>query len=319
MSEKSLAVSRRDFWKVASIGATVVALELTGCGPAIRALTPPLVIQPTQPPLPNSPSTLLPPSSPPSSGEIQTVTPQPDVWKVSRAQRVELMAQPEFFTEKLGENKKKIITLQFDDNEYADMSGVLFKNNNCGEATLATIWKLFDYLNTGIIPDITIATIHKILAGATFLDIKNHITKYIESDGQMNFGGFAEALKLMIPEHIFAVEPLTPQYGNAYSRIVPQSHLQKTLNRAQTICEEGGIAVIRCIKYGGTHIILATDVKNDGTATIVDSYSGKAQRVVLKDYFELALDTDPTDPNTINFGLQPGFLDMIGITPVLDS
>jgi hypothetical protein len=299
MSEE---ISRRDFIKLACMA--TVSTALTACPPGLaKAIG--LAAVPGAYPVALTPPTPSTESSNPSA--------TPDVWKLSLSQQVELLREPDFFTELQGENTKKIITLQFDDSEYIGMNRKAFHNNSCGQSTLATIEKMCGYLNTGIVPDTTIADIDTTLDGLTFTDIKGYTTKYIVWDDEMCFVGFPDVLELLIPQFISKTEFLSPNYGARYTRIVPQADWPDVLSKAQTVCEDGGFVIIFCLKYGAGHILLATDVKNDGTAVVVDSFTGTAQRVLLKNYFDSRV-----DPNAKLLGEQPGLLNMIGVTSKLN-
>ena len=294
-------LSRRDFLKLGSFLAG--SLALAACTPeAFRVVA-------TQTPLLGSI---------PTERELPTATQSPpeepsNVWELSLAQRVELIASPKFFTELQGKNTEKIITPQFDSKQYTRMNRKAFPNNHCGQATLTTIAKMCEFLNTGNVPDITVADIDGVLDAATFTDVKGWNAKYINWDDEMYFIGLPDALKLLIPELISKTEFLTPNYGARDTRIVPQTLWPDVLLRAQTICEAGGFTVIGGLKYGSGHIVLGTDINTNGTAMVIDSFEGTAERVLLDDYFDFAV-----DPEAQFLGKQPGLLNMIGVTPKLD-
>lgn len=283
--DKSPVLSRRDFLKVSGAYLATIA------------------------PIPPVLRNLLRPEPKPS------LPPTPDVWELSLAQRVELMGRPDFFTELQGENTKIILTNQFDDNEYIGMDRKVFRNNTCAQAVLTTLAKMGEYLNTGKVLNTTIADTYTALSEATFTDVKGYSAKYIAWNDAMYFVGIPGALELFVPQLVSKTEFLTPNYGARYSRIVPHSRWQDIFSKAQTVCEAGGAIIIGCLKYGAGHILLATNVKKDGTAIIVDSRLdtdgelGTAHKVLLEDYFEKAV-----DPEAKFLGEQPGLLHMIGVT-----
>ena len=206
-----------------------------------------------------------------------------------------LLADPSFFTELQVNNTKKIITNQFDFNEYDDLSdNKISHSDTCGLATLATIKKMCGFLYTGIVPNTTIAEIYKKLDGKTFIDVRGRESSY--GNGRMIFVGLPDALKLIAPQYIKNTNFLTPNYGSKYSTFVPQGLWLEALKEGEKICEKGGFTLIHCVKHDDGHTILATDIK-DGTAIVVDSFEAKAQRVYLGEYFE-----------------SPGAISMIGVT-----
>jgi len=235
--------------------------------------------------------------------------------KLSPAERAELLAKPEFFTEILGTNTKKIMTSQFDDSEYLKINRRVFPNNNCGQSVLATTVKMCEYFKTGYVPDYTISDVDMTLDEFFFTDIKGHTEKIITPNDQMYFVGFSDALNLLLPQKILKTEFLTPNNGSRYTRIVFPKDLSKALTMAQTTCEEGGFVIIHGLKYQSGHIILATNVKGDGTATIVDSRTaidsqpGTVHIANIRDYFESRV-----DPDAEFLGKQPGILNMLSVT-----
>ena len=239
-------------------------------------------------------------------------SPTVEGWKIPTIkERKSLLAIPEFFTKLQGKNTNRIITKQFDDTEYARLSErKVFRNNTCTQSTLTTIAKMCEYFNTGKVPSITIADVYVALDGKNFTDVTGHEAEYIVWNDAMYFVGIPDALKLFVPQFISKTEFLIPNYGTRHTRIVPQTHWQDALSKAQAVCEDGGFVIIHCLKYGTGHTLLATDVKMDGIATIVDSYSETVQReVLLKNYFEWWV-----DPEAEYLGKQPGLLNVIGVT-----
>lgn len=238
----------------------------------------------------------------------------PEVCGFSLAQRLELMSNPEFFTELQGENTKKIFTNQLDHSEYIKVDGKVPFKNCCGQATLATSLKMLEFFNTCKVPDITIADVILKLKGETFKDKNGYEAPYIvDWNKTMYWVGIPGALETLAPHLISKTEFLTPNYGARYTKILPQSKWPETLSKAQAVCEDGGFVIIGCLKYRSGHFLLGTDVKEDGTAIIIDSFSSRARRVLLRDYFEHYVDS--WDPS---LGRQPVLLHMFGITPKLN-
>ena len=201
----------------------------------------------------------------------------PDQWRLSLEQRLEFMSNPGFFTELQGGNTEKIITLQ------SEYEGV-FRNNNCGQATLATIAKMCAYLNTGIVPEtFDIAHVNKILLANRFTDIKGVRRKYFNEKYRMYWPGLAQAAELVIPQFIAKTEHLTPNRKIGDESCLSSDNWPKVMLKTQNLCERGGFAIIGCMRNQG-HILLATDVEEDSTGIVVDSLSGKAQRVHLGEY-----------------------------------
>lgn len=310
-NEQKVIVSRRGFLRTGGIAglATIVA----GCSFFNKNTSekPLNLIEGTEIPL--NPTLTQTPTT-----EIElkpSLTPTPE-WKLSISERVNLMTKPEFFLEPQGENTRKIITHQFDENEYVGINRKYFDNNTCGEAILTTIVKMCDYFSTGKISDITIADIITELDEKKFTDIKGYEAEFITWDDQMYAVGFADALKLIIPKYVSNTEFLTPNYGARYTRIVPLSRWPEALMKAQTVCENGGFVIIHGLKYGAGHIVLATNInEKDGTAIIIDSRSeknfesGTVRKVILNKYFGSAV-----DPQATYLDKQPGLLNMLGVT-----
>lgn len=303
---------RRNFLKLMAI--TAGSAALAACAPRLsRAIADATVTPNPDLTIATLDGTKHPIRSTPYNRSTLAVPAAPDEWQMSLSQQVELMAKENFFTERLNNNSETIITPQFSDRQYGRMTRKVFQNNTCGPATIATIAKMYQYLKTGKVPDIRIVDVYNVLDGQTFKDIRGWEDKYIVSDDQMNYDGFPDALNLVIPGSTLITEFLTPDYGARYSPLFPQSHWPDALSKAQKICQKGGSVVLRGFKkddFPVRHILLATGVKNDGTATFVDSYDGAAKRGVLKNYFESLV-----DPDAKSLGEQPGLLDMIGITP----
>jgi len=267
-----------------------------------------------------TPSPSLTQSLPTKTELKSSSTPTPDVWKLSLAQQVEFMSKSESFRELQGENTNKIIKFQFDNSEYVGMDKEVFRRNTCSQATLATATDLCGFLETGNVFGTKIADIYRDLNGKEFTDVKGFTAKYITWNDSMYFVAMPEALKLLMPQYISKVEFLTPNYGARYGRIVPQMDWPNILSKAQIVCKNGGFCILGGIKYGYGHTVLATDVKEDGTAIIVDSRSykdlqqGTAQRVFLKKYFERWVDSEAE-----YLGKQLGLLHVFGITRKLNT
>ncbi|MCD4811663.1 hypothetical protein K8R14_03605 [bacterium] len=304
-SEEGL--SRGEFLKV--LGVTATAALVGGCVADMdlpSTSTTPSPFPPTETPPPVTPT--------PTPTETLAPSETPDVWELSLSQRIELMKDLEFYSDLHDGNTRKILTFQLDKEEYlGHPTRILDHDNCCGEATLATIIKMCEYLNTSKVPDITIADIHIALEGKTFTDIRGYTAKYIVWNDAMYFVGLPDALKTLAPELISKTEFLTPDYGARYPRIVPQSEWPDMLSRAQALCEDGGFVIIGGMKYRAGHIMLGTDIKEDGTAIIVEPRCRIAQRVLLKDYFE-----EWVDYRAASLGRQPALLHMFGITPKLN-
>ncbi|MCD4756176.1 hypothetical protein K8R20_00980 [bacterium] len=318
---ESGGLSRRDAINVGILAASAIAAGCVRKSLVGEGLPPtstiPSTLTPTETPVTPTETPVTPTETPdaPTPTPTETVTPSetPDVWELSLSERIELMGDLEFFTKLWGENTRKILTFQLDPEEYLRHPRTLDSDNCCGLATIATAIKMCEYLNTSKVPDITIADIHIALEGKTFTDIRGYTAKYVAWNDAMYFVGLPDALKTLAPQLISKTEFLAPNYGARYTRIVPQSEWPDIFSRAQAVCEDGGFVIIGGMKYRAGHIMLGTDIKEDGTATIVEPRCRIAQRVLLKDYFEKWV-----DPRAASLGRQPGLLHMMGITPKLN-
>lgn len=248
----------------------------------------------------------------PSSTSTQTATPEtptPEVWNLSLSQRIDIMKNSNLFTDLQANNTKKIITLQFDENEYTRLKRENnYHNNTCGVATLATIKKMFTFLNTGKVPDTTIADIDILLDGKFFTNKFDQQIEYINSNELMPVDGFPSAINLLMPELISKVEYFTPApfWSSEAKQLllapIPLEDWNFYLSKAQDVCKNGGCAMIVGLKHNWGHVLVATDVKEDYTAMIADSYDGTVKKVSLNNYFEY-------------FDKKPGLFAIIGITP----
>ena len=79
-------------------------------------------------------------------------------WKVpDNEERQISLANPDFFTKPRGPSGNKIITAQFDENQYKrlkpqylpHLKSASYKANSCSEAVIATVLKTFAYFKTG--------------------------------------------------------------------------------------------------------------------------------------------------------------------------
>ncbi|MFA6007534.1 MAG: hypothetical protein WC784_02725 [Candidatus Shapirobacteria bacterium] len=218
-------------------------------------------------------------------------TPTPETWHLSLPEQLEILANPKTFTELQGKNTRKIITNQLDDNEYLEKE-VPNHNNTCGSAVVTTIIKLCEYLNTGVVPDNTIGSTYKILKKSTFNN-QWGLVPILDQGGFIDNNGIGDAIKLLNPDLVSKTEYFT----SLPPVIISESQWPDILSKAQTICESGGIITIGTILHGSTHIIIATNVKKDGSATIIDSFDGTAtiigpyksnfpQEKTLKEYIQ---------------------------------
>jgi len=248
-------LSRRNF--LIAAGVIVCESVLNACAPRLARIataTSTLTPYPTETTTPTDTATATQTSLPKE--------PTPEVWNLSLADRIKLMSSPDFLRE--------VMAFQFDDKEYVGMHREgrgIFKNNTCFGATIATIWDMLLRF-TGQDGDKTIADVYQKIDGETFQDDvnKDKQFKYVSWDDQVDFYGFPSALQRIMPQLISKTEFLTPDLGgNHVARVFPKSNWPPAMEKAQTICENGGFLIIECYKHGDRHFVLATDVKADGT------------------------------------------------------
>lgn len=229
----------------------------------------------------------------------------------SKDEIVELMSNADFFTRPLGKNSLQIVTDTNDNNEFIGIKAELFKNNLCGLCTLTSIGKLLEFIKTGDILDrYTIATTYNKLAGLSFIDVNGYKEEYFSWDNSMYFSGLPSAVKVLYPEYVLESRFLSHDFGARYQMVLPESNWPSFLLEAQDICKNGGFVILGGIKYGYGDILLATDVKEDGTAIIVDSWNHTVKRLKIREFFDPFI-----DPSAKHLGEQAGLLSVIGVIP----
>lgn len=243
-------------------------------------------------------------------------------WEVpGKEERKALLADPNTFTEPLGPSGRKIITPQFDNRQYERLDPKYlpylktcnYQGLSCSEAVMASILKLFTYLKTGDVPDITVADIINYLMDKNYQGY-HFIWPNDISMGDDPFKWALEALKLFGKEtNLYTVTQLTPDWGLGVSHIVNKDDWDGLLRILQ---KDGAFGIARVLKYGtppGTrgHFIGLSVNEHDETVIIdpIGSYkNGDARVIALVGYVE------PVAPNMESEG-QPGFLWMAEVTP----
>ena len=211
----------------------------------------------------------------------------------------ESIADPEFF--------KDIIADQRDDKEYAGMTRKVNHYNTCGEATLATIENMLNKQDGVKVPNKIIADTFKALDGKTFTNEWGQPFPYFDKYELTPVEVLPSAIDILMPQFNLETKFLTPLpfWSTKDEKMewhpIPLANWSYYLLKAQDICKDGGFTIVVGEKNGWPHIMLATNVKSDGTATFVDTYTGTAKKAVFSDFLEVV-------------GGQPALLAILGIT-----
>lgn len=256
-------------------------------------------------------------------------------WKVpDNEERQISLANPDFFTKPRGPSGNKIITAQFDENQYkrlkpqylSHLKSADYKGNSCSEAVIATVLKTFAYFKTGDVPDISIADVINELMDVThqgsnliqpnYIAMQdNHMKWAIEFFGQKT--------------GMFSAVPLTPDWGLNNTHVVTPSQWNPLLESAKIkVFDEGGFGIVRGLKWGkepGTvaHFVIISNLNPDKKPLIIDSIGPKqlgdpVTALTLGSYFDRVRPQDAPAwaPYWAN---QPGLLWMGGVIPTSNS
>jgi hypothetical protein len=197
----------------------------------------------------------------------------------------ESIANPDFF--------KGIIAYQLDNSQYARMERVVDHNNTCGEATLATIENMLNKQDEVEVPKKIIADTFKALDGKTFTNEWGQPFPYFDKYELMPVEVLPGAIDILMPQFDLEKKFLTPLpfWSVADEKMewnpIPLADWSYYLSKAQGICENGGFTIVVGEKHSWPHIMLATNVKSNGTATFVDTYTGTAEKAAFNDFLEV--------------------------------
>jgi hypothetical protein len=246
-------------------------------------------------------------ATPPPPEETATIEPT-ESWKIPTKEEIELMlADPGFFTEPQGPSGRIIITNQFNDKEYERLDPQLlqqnfesanYKGNSCGEAVIATLYKMFKYFETGDVPDFTIAdVINQLIKEKIILPNGTNMNDY-QLKGAIDYFGQQTGM--------FSPIPLTRYCGGGgCTSTIPGSEWSGLFKIAQkSVLNEGG-ALVAFVQKGGNppgsvgHFIIISSFNRGGEPLIVDSLKGVARVVGLGAYVDA----------------QPGLLSLTGVIP----
>ena len=246
-------------------------------------------------------------------------------WQIPEAsEMIKLLGSPEFFTGPI--NDKIIFTRQFDPEEYdfdtfdtkEDTDSPDYRkmimNNSCGQATMATILKLYNYFQTGVMPDITAGQVITKLSSETYEE-RGIDQRFIEWDNAMRFRSLQVALEQYQDEgHPISILELTRIAGRYQpTEVLPSYKIKEVIEEANDLVfSKGGVVVAFVGKYNYGHFTIfsqmSTETKHP-TAMVVDSrgfksagYPGIVGPVTLAYYLE-------------NWFDREGFFGALGVVP----
>jgi hypothetical protein len=331
--------SRREFGKeiikaTKKVGALLIVSSvsqlLNACDAIANMATPVGEIKANTPPTQTGPANIIPADTVESIAPAETTTPLTERlatleptngWEAPGIEkRKALLADPKTFTEPLGPSGIKIITPQFDDNQYKrldpkyldEFRNADYEGNSCGEAVIAEVLKTYTYFKTGDVPDITIADVINYLMDIKFQGYRL-IRPNATSMGDDPFKWGLEAMEHFGKEtNLYTVTQLSPDWGLDKTSLIPASQWAGLFRTArEESLDKGGVLVARVLKYGrppGTegHFIMMSSLNANSEPLIVDSIGsnkdGDARVIELGDYVEESAG-------------QPGLLWMAEITP----
>ncbi|MFZ2024861.1 MAG: hypothetical protein WAV51_01080 [Microgenomates group bacterium] len=214
------------------------------------------------------------------------------------------MANPKFFTEPLGKNRRILLTGQGDDKQYERLDSKYleaftaynYKSHACCEASMATVLKTLIYFKTGDVPDISIADIINHLMDKQY---KNNpiITK---NDIGMFDGPFIGALNTLksfcSPTDLYSYTEPMPKWGFNANHIIPTSKWPELMDEAkESVLDTGDFLFAKILKYGAekgsaTHMVLFSSLDADNNPLIIDPWGpykqGDVGVKILTDFVE---------------------------------
>jgi hypothetical protein len=305
--------SRKEFLQIAGITSAELLIDgfITSCR-RVTNLTSQIIDASATPKPTNTfeSSTPTPTPSPTLAEKIATPKPSPDWIIPGPEKRVQLMANPDFWTKPQGPSQRTILAHDLDDNEYKRLDPKLtdpktnefinsnYKGNSCGISLITTSLRNAIYLQTGDVPDITNADVINYLLVTPLSDGNGNNFYCIRPNGiDMTVDQFEIALNLIAninENNLFTVGKTYDHKSWSETAYMSTSDIRSILyahdSKGNDILQGSGMEFFFGFKYTVGHFIGIGGRNIGGEAEIIDTMGPliHGQRSGLVKYLGLA-------------------------------